>query len=66
MLHAASEGESTSCPPLLNGTNYGYWKVRMRVFIRSLDMKAWKSVLTGSYPLTKIDDDGKTMVKTMS
>ena len=41
------EGESTSRPPLLDGTKYGYWKVHMLVFIKSLDMKAWRLVLTG-------------------
>ena len=36
----------------------------MLVFIKSLDMKAWRLVLTGWCPPTKIDADGKTMVKT--
>ena len=58
-----NEGESTSCPPLLEGTKYGYSKVQMLVFIKSLDMKAWRLVFTGWCPPTKIDADGKTMVK---
>ena len=36
----------------------------MHVFIKSLDMEAWISVFTGWCPLTKIDDDEKTAVKT--
>ena len=34
------KGGSTSRPPLLDGTNYGYWKARMRSFIKSIDEKA--------------------------
>ena len=60
------EGESTSCLPLLDGTNYGYWKFRMHVYIKSLDIKVWISILIGWSPPTKIDNDGKTMVKTKS
>ena len=58
------EGESTSRPPLLDRTNYSYWKFWMHVFFKSLDMKAWRSVLTGWCPSTMIDDNGKTVVKT--
>ena len=60
------EGESTIRPPLLDRTNYKYWIVRMRVYIKSLDIKVWKSVLIRWSPPTKIDNDGKTVVKTMS
>ena len=35
------ESESRSRPPLLDGTNYRYWKVHIHVFIKSPDMKAW-------------------------
>ena len=60
------EGESISHYSLLDGINYGYWNVWMCVFIKSLDMKACRSVLIGWCPPTKIDDDGKTMVKSNS
>ena len=36
---------SVECPPLFDGTNYAYWRVRMRAFINTLDEKAWKFVL---------------------
>ena len=26
------------------GTNYAYWKVRMRVFLQSLDEKVWQAI----------------------
>ena len=33
--------------PLFYGTNYVYWKVRMRVFLQSLDEKVWQAVEIG-------------------
>ena len=38
-------GSRTNHPPLLDETNYGYWKVRIRAFIKSTDEKAWRLVL---------------------
>ena len=32
---------------LFNGTNYAYWKVRMRAFLQSLDEKVWQAVEIG-------------------
>jgi hypothetical protein len=31
--------------PLFDGMNYGYWKARMRFFLKSIDV--WKIVETG-------------------
>ena len=31
------EGASNSRPPLLKGHNYGFWKLRMKAYIRSID-----------------------------
>ncbi|CAM8963861.1 unnamed protein product [Rhodiola kirilowii] len=33
------EGQSTNRPPLLEGPNYGYWKSKMKAFLKSLDEK---------------------------
>ncbi|CAM8905771.1 unnamed protein product [Rhodiola kirilowii] len=41
------EGQSTNRPPLLEGPNYLYWKSKMKVFLKSLDEKAWRDVLVG-------------------
>ena len=57
------EGSSTGCPPLLDGTNYGYWKARMCAFIKSIDEKAWKKVLTGWTSPTVTDEEGNVTVK---
>ena len=40
-------GQSLIIPPLFNGTNYAYWKVRMRGFLQSLDEKVWQVVEIG-------------------
>ncbi|KAL7102238.1 hypothetical protein ACP275_08G106800 [Erythranthe tilingii] len=41
------EGSSTTRPPLLDGTNYTYWKTKMKMFIKSMDEDSWRTVLTG-------------------
>ena len=40
-------GQSLIIPPLFYGTNYAYWKVRMRAFLQSLDEKVWQAVEIG-------------------
>ncbi|CAM8923342.1 unnamed protein product [Rhodiola kirilowii] len=41
------EGQSTTRPPLLEGSNYASWKPKMKSFLKFLDEKAWKEVLIG-------------------
>ncbi|CAM8944279.1 unnamed protein product [Rhodiola kirilowii] len=51
------EGQSTTRPVLLEGHNYGYWKARMKAFIKNMDEKAWRSMLTGwNLPLLATDE----------
>ena len=40
-------GQSLIIPPLFDGINYAYWKVRMRVFLQSLDEKVKQAVEIG-------------------
>ena len=40
-------GQSSIIPPLFYGTNYAYWKVRMRAFLQSLDKKVWQAMEIG-------------------
>ena len=40
-------GQLLIIPHLFNGTNYAYWKVRVRVFLQSLDEKVWQAVKIG-------------------
>ena len=41
------KGQSLIIPPLFDGTNCAYWKVRMRAFLQSLDEKVWHAVKIG-------------------
>ncbi|VFQ98076.1 unnamed protein product [Cuscuta campestris] len=41
------EGQSTSMPPLFDGTNYTYWKERMRIYIRSTNFQLWLVIKNG-------------------
>jgi len=34
-------------PPILDGSNYDYWKPRMVAFLKSVDSKAWRAVNKG-------------------
>ena len=40
-------GQSLIIPHLFDGTNYAYWKVRMRAFLQSLDENAWQAMEIG-------------------
>ena len=39
--------QSLIIPPLFDGINYAYWKVRIKVFLQSLDEKVWQAVEIG-------------------
>ena len=48
LLTPVCHGEqSLIIPHLFDGTNYAYWKVRMRAFLQSLDEKVWQAVEIG-------------------
>ena len=36
-------GQSLIIPFSFDGTNYAYWKIRMRAFLQSLDEKVWQA-----------------------
>ena len=50
-------GQILIIPPLFDGTNYAYWKVRMRVFLQSLDEKVWQAVKIGQTKPTEAPAD---------
>ena len=41
------DGTLVSKPPLLDGTNYDYWKSHMAAFLKSIENRTWKAVLRG-------------------
>jgi hypothetical protein len=57
------EGRSSSRPPLFNGTNYGTWRLKMRIFIQSQNRRLWRSIVNGYIPpTTKVN--GVDVIKT--
>ena len=36
--------QSLNTPPYFNGSNYAFWKVRMRAFLYSIDESVWDAV----------------------
>ena len=40
-------GKSLLIPPLFDGTNYAYWKIRMKVFLQVLGEQVWQVVEVG-------------------
>ncbi|VFQ67579.1 unnamed protein product [Cuscuta campestris] len=51
------EGQSTSRPPLFDGTNYTYWKERMRIYIRSTNFQLWLVIKNGEeIPMKKVGE----------
>ena len=59
-------GQSLIIPPLFDGTNYVYWKVRIIAFLQSLDEKVWQVVEIGwTKPTEALADwdDAKIKVK---
>ncbi|KAK1564839.1 hypothetical protein Q3G72_012679 [Acer saccharum] len=57
-----TEGASNSRLPLLKGRNYGFWKLRMKAYIRSIDERAWITVEEGYLTPTK-SEEGVTVSK---
>ena len=57
-------GQSLIIPHLFDDTNYAYWKVRMRVFLQSLDEKVWQAMEIGwTKPTEASADRDDTKIK---
>src|ERR1044072_5306048 len=60
------EGGSINRPPLLDGTNYDYWKARMTAFLRAIDNKTWKAIVKGwSPPVKKATEESSSAGKSI-
>ena len=57
------EGHSITRPPLFNGSDYTYWKTRMRIFLISMDFELWTIVENefqkSSLPMSKWNESEK-------
>ena len=51
------KGQSLIIPHLFDGTNYAYWKVRMKAFLQSLDEKVWQAVKIGQTKPKEVPTD---------
>ena len=50
------EGQSSSRPSLFNGTNYYYWKARMRIYIQAIDFQLWRVIIKETHtPIIKVN-----------
>ena len=50
-------------PPILDGSNYEYWKARMVAFLKSMDSRTWKAVIKGLEHPRLLDKDGEPTTK---
>ncbi|XP_038697229.1 uncharacterized protein LOC119994963 [Tripterygium wilfordii] len=55
--HGEAEGLSMNRPPFFNGKDYGFWKTRMRIFIRSIDLDLWDVIEYGPHRPKKKSGD---------
>jgi len=44
-----AEGASIYRTPMFCGLNYQFWKVRMRIFIESIDCSVWDAIINRPY-----------------
>ncbi|CAM9000375.1 unnamed protein product [Rhodiola kirilowii] len=56
------EGQNITRPPLLEGNKYGYWRVRMKAFLKSQDESVWEAVENGWTPLVITEADKVTLL----
>ena len=59
------EGASINRPPLFCGLNYHFWKVRMKIFVESLDKGIWDAIENDHF-IPKFEKDGSSIEKTWS
>ena len=52
-----NKGQSLIIPPLFDGTNYAYQKVRMRAFLQFLDEKVWQAMEIGQTEPKEVPTD---------
>ena len=56
------EGASIHRPPMFSGVNYKFWKVRMKIFIESIDRGIWNGIVNGPYISVSVVN-GESVVK---
>jgi len=52
-----AEGTSIHRPPMFSGVNYQFWKVKMKIFIESIDHGIHNAIVNGPYiPMSVVND----------
>jgi len=54
------EGASINKPPLFCGLNYQFWKVRMKIFVESLDKRIWDAIENDPF-IPTFEKDGSSI-----
>jgi len=44
-----AEGTSVNRPHMFCALNYQFWKVRMRIFMESIDRSVWDAIVNGPF-----------------
>ncbi|XP_077250519.1 uncharacterized protein LOC143889967 [Tasmannia lanceolata] len=57
------EGQSSTRPPYFDGSNYGYWKSRMKIYLKGQEFGIWKIIEKGYKESTTDYDEWKTEEK---
>lgn len=60
--HCEAESLSMNRPPSFKGIDYGFWKNRMKIFLRSNDLNLWRVIENRPYKPTKVEG-GKVVEK---
>jgi len=61
----SGEGALINRPPLFCGLNYQFWKVRMKIFVESLDIGIWDEIENDPF-IPKFEKDGSFIEKPWS
>ncbi|KAK2359752.1 gag-protease polyprotein [Trifolium repens] len=55
-------GGSINRPPVLDGSNYDYWKARMTAFLKAMDYRAWRAIFIGwTHPIVTAEDGSTSL-----
>ena len=56
-----AEGSVVNRPPMFSGMNYAFWKIRMQIFMESIDALIWEAVVHGPYVPMQVVKDGEVV-----
>ena len=62
-MDSIRRGGSTTHPPVLDETNYSYWKDWIIAFLKSIDSKTWKAIVIGWSPPQVTNKNGAVSLR---